>query len=279
MTQLVAYDAERYYFQYAPPLLGHERQSNVKPPKQPFTGAEPWQCSVYYLWFLFLQESDEYVATCQAGGRGPCEPVYADFGDIRGRDFREWWSVRGCELFCEPRSTGVRLVEPHDTATNLRYLRSNEIGLILPRHGDVDRAIAEIRGLLSRLSEEKSPGSHESQALYQVYTEPKLSSLYKQYRALRLSRQTPQLSLHQIGELSGAYGSPNDKTSGWKTASSAAASRAIKQAKNIVRYVGNGVFPVVTSQHAFSADEFLQGMIKRSGERREIVNGLRRAWV
>lgn len=95
-------EGERYYFQYAPPSLGHREASSNKRPAKPFAEAAGWQCSVYYYWWKFLRLSEGYKKNYEAGGEGLCAKVYRDFGDVRDDDFQAWWLTIGRELFREP---------------------------------------------------------------------------------------------------------------------------------------------------------------------------------
>lgn len=60
--------------------------------------------SPYYWWWAYLKRNKEYLATCKKGGEGKFTKLYADFGDVRGDEFRLWWRAKGVELFAEPMS-------------------------------------------------------------------------------------------------------------------------------------------------------------------------------
>jgi len=64
------------------------------------------QVSPYYWWWAYLKRSKQYVTCCARGGQGKLAKLYADFGDVRGDDFKSWWTEneRGRDLFSEPRS-------------------------------------------------------------------------------------------------------------------------------------------------------------------------------
>ena len=64
------------------------------------------QVSPYYWWWAYLKRSKQYIACCKRGGKGKLEKLYADFGDVRGDDFKAWWTEgeRGRELFAEKQS-------------------------------------------------------------------------------------------------------------------------------------------------------------------------------
>lgn len=59
------------------------------------------QRSVYYWWWAYLRRNEDYLKCCAAGGKGPLNGLYKDFGDIRSDDFRNWWMAKGGELFGE----------------------------------------------------------------------------------------------------------------------------------------------------------------------------------
>lgn len=66
------------------------------------------QRSPYYWWWAYLRRNAEYLACCEAGGIGELAALYADFGDVRNDDFREWWGgseQRGAKLFGEQQVT------------------------------------------------------------------------------------------------------------------------------------------------------------------------------
>jgi hypothetical protein len=60
--------------------------------------------SPYYWWWIYLRRNQEYIRCCERRGKGRLAALYADFGDVRDDDFREWWygrANRGAELFAE----------------------------------------------------------------------------------------------------------------------------------------------------------------------------------
>lgn len=67
-----------------------------------------WQNTVYYWWWAYLKRNVDYIACCDSGGKGKLAQLYADFGDVRGDDFKAWWTTkrngedRGAYLFAEP---------------------------------------------------------------------------------------------------------------------------------------------------------------------------------
>ncbi len=59
------------------------------------------QASPYYWWWAFLRRNQRYLACCEQNGTGELAALYADFGDVRGDDFRIWWNAHGQALFRE----------------------------------------------------------------------------------------------------------------------------------------------------------------------------------
>lgn len=60
--------------------------------------------SPYYWWWAYLRRNSEYLDCCKKGGKGKFAKLYADFGDVRGDEFRLWWRVKGVELFAQQMS-------------------------------------------------------------------------------------------------------------------------------------------------------------------------------
>lgn len=61
------------------------------------------QRSPYYWWWQYLRRNADYLACCESGGKGQLAALYADFGDVRGDNFHQWWTEhnRGVRLFAE----------------------------------------------------------------------------------------------------------------------------------------------------------------------------------
>lgn len=59
--------------------------------------------SVYYWWWQYLRRNKRYLKCCAGSGEGSLATLYADFGDVRSGDFRDWWETgnRGAYLFAE----------------------------------------------------------------------------------------------------------------------------------------------------------------------------------
>ena len=59
--------------------------------------------SPYYWWWAFLRRNADYLACCDAGGRGKLAALYEEMGDVRNDIFKKWWTEkqRGARLFGE----------------------------------------------------------------------------------------------------------------------------------------------------------------------------------
>ena len=79
--------------------------------KRPFKGAEDWQCSHYYFWWEYLRRHEGYKKCCQRGGTGAFSKLYADFGDVHGKAFTDWWEVKK-ELFVTQASLVFSTADP-----------------------------------------------------------------------------------------------------------------------------------------------------------------------
>lgn len=82
-----------------------------------------WRNTVYYWWWAYLKRNADYIACCDSGGKGKLAKLYADFGDVRGDDFKEWWTFkidgedRGAYLFAEPSvESSVKVLETGEKA-------------------------------------------------------------------------------------------------------------------------------------------------------------------
>ena len=268
---MIRYDNELYYFQYAPPTERLEDATKGKRPSAPFAGAEPWQCSVFYFWWLFLRENEAYRTACETRGQGECRALYFDFSDIYETNFPTWWMETGRDLFCEPRSEGVQITTRADLRNS--YSGDDRLLLSIDRGSDIERALAEVRNIL-RKPENNMRNKGASQALYQVFTKPVLTSLYLHHKVYTLARAHSGMAMHEIGYKAGVMPSvtPSDPEAKAKLAS--VTGRIMRQAERIIEYVGKGVFPVITDEHAKDVPDFLAQVQRSSQQRvREIASG------
>lgn len=178
------------HFPYKHPLFG--TKSNPK------SGAN----SVYYYWWAFLRRNKDYLACCDAGGSGGLAALYADFGDVRGDDFKTWWTEggRGVRLFAEPPSANVEVLQ-----TGVPTPDVNEfLTLALPKNLPKRYLLRRVKDLLAR--RENHPGARGrrharlSKARYQVKGQPNISALALTLRVYDFRVANPNLKLWEIGD-------------------------------------------------------------------------------
>ena len=47
--------------------------------------------SVYYWWYEYLKENDDYMECCQNNGAGLLSGLYKDFGNVYKLNAHDWW--------------------------------------------------------------------------------------------------------------------------------------------------------------------------------------------
>lgn len=158
--------------------------------------------SVYYYWWAFLKRNKEYVACCEAGGLGELAGLYADFSDVRGDDFKVWWTEggRGVRLFAEPPSANVEVLESGVATPDAAEF----LTLALPKNLPKRYLLRRVRELLTM--EENHPGARGKQharmskAKYQVKGQPNIAALALMLRVYDFRTANPHLKLWEIGD-------------------------------------------------------------------------------
>ena len=160
------------YFEYAPPYPDDsaDSPSNLK---APFRGAPGYKGSVYYYWFEFLKLNSRYRAHCEYKDQPDLDPLYQDFRNVHKMDFISWWMHHGRTLFAEP-AEGSVILDPSERMRNQDYLF-----LAIPVDHNVDRALFELKAILTSRLENNSAQPFVSQARYPVYSRPNISALHK----------------------------------------------------------------------------------------------------
>ena len=220
-----------------------------------------WENSVYYLWWEFLRRHDGYKETCENGGNGKYAELYADFGNVHERPFKEWWTKdgRGARLFAEP-----------PLPNSVAALTSEEIEA-LPEDWDAGSLLIVAiplnlpkRFIQQRLSKllarhhKRKRGQRtfkESRARYRIAQQFTVLSLKKMLELYDLRKSQPNLPLWEAGQRFhlGAALTKDERNQGRgrdnygavdkKNVSAVAASKKLKAAKSIIEGVGRGVFP------------------------------------
>jgi hypothetical protein len=157
------------HFPYQHPKFGTDKKR--KPESE-------WKNTVYYWWWAYLKRNTEYLACCSSGGHGDLAGLYADFGDVRGDDFKAWWSEneRGATLFAEPiRDENIRLLNIGEEAWDSDDMLTLTVPLYLPNGFLIKR----FREILDKRHTGKVGVQYakQSKAKYQVKGQPNIPAL------------------------------------------------------------------------------------------------------
>lgn len=149
-----------------------------------------------------MKRNREYLACCEAGGTGELAGLYADFGDVRGDDFKAWWTDGGREvrLFAEPLTASVEVLDSGVvTPEGADYLT-----LALPKNLPKRYLLRRVSELLAKegnhLGARGKQHSRMSKAQQQVKGQPNLAGLALLLRVYDFLVANPQLKLWEIGD-------------------------------------------------------------------------------
>lgn len=258
-------DQKPVYFRYAPPLAVRSDDDD-KLPNPPFAGAQPWQCSVYYYWWLFMREChkdmDYRLHNFLWFGEEDVQPhraVDRAFGDVSEIGFLKWWIIIGRHLFSEPIHQGVRALGWEELDSGLKgengrgfSLSDRNIYLAIPVHQDFEKSIDEVKMFLKQ-AKARAPARTYDEPLFPVFTKPVLTSLEKIYQAWTLRTSHPDIPLADIAVKAGLAANSDNSDTATKAANASAASRALSQASCIIKWVEHGVFPVTSKSQEKNA--------------------------
>ena len=221
------------------------------------TGAKPapsskWNKSIYYWWWAYLKRNAIYLLTCENGGDGPCAGLYRDFGDVRGDDFKAWWSEdgRGARLFAEPRAEdSVRLLEKGEEALSREEALTISLPLNLPKR----TLEAHVKRLLAahHTGQRGKQYAKLSRARYKVRGQPNVPALAMGLAVWDLRQERPDLALWEIGNrVPGLLktqkiklGDDHHDLTVKKRALAVVVSRYIKRVKLSIEEAEQGLFP------------------------------------
>lgn len=238
-------DDRLLYYRYAPPPGPEDSFEERDLPEPPYEGAAPHERSVYFYWWSFLRENEDYVRCCKEGGAGPFGRLYQDFGDVRDDDFMSWWN-RTRLLFCQRLERSVRIHTPDASGIFALPRGDGRIVLSLPVAADSKRVLKEIKQLIRREQDKLSDFPQEAQrdwthARYEIATKPVLKALHIRLKLLRLRRADENVPLHKLGKDAGLEFDkdtiPEERAS--------RVSRYIREARCLARYAAEGLFPIV----------------------------------
>lgn len=231
------------HFAYRHPTFG-----TAKAPKS----ISHWQGSVYYWWWAYLRKNVEYVACCDAGGKGPMAVLYQDFGDVRDDDFKAWWSQgsRAIRLFAEPAAEDVvRELQGGEAAPD----QSNVLTLVFPLNLPKRYLQKRFNQLLKKHHTGKQGVQYakSSRARYKFEGQPNVPSLKLAMKVYEMKLENPKMKLWEIGnEMPGVIRSQKLKASDdqytkeqKKKVLAASVSRYIRRAQESIQRVGQGLSP------------------------------------
>jgi hypothetical protein len=218
--------------------------------------------SVYYWWWAYLRRNEEYLKCCERNGKGRLAKLYADFGDVRDDDFRSWWGgkeQRGQQLFGEKLSDFI--VKKLDLKSDiLKTIRGDRAVLLLAVNLEVGRRklqadfcrllAGEHKGRKGRvaMSTVKSTSRYP---LYRNYSVSNLRMMLAAYDVWAINEKLPRAERKtqwQLGEsirlVPTAITDKDDLSATDKrNTMSAAFSRAVKNARQIIANTSRGEFP------------------------------------
>jgi hypothetical protein len=230
------------------------------------SAGEWWEDSVYYFWWEFLRRDEGYKKTCENGGKGQYAKLYADFGNVHGVSFKEWWTKngRGARLFSEPplpnrvmalTSADIRALPENWNSQSLLIVA---VPLSLPKR-HIEQKLAKI--LSQRHKRKRGQRTFkESRALYPIATSFKTSSLKGMLDAYDLHQSQPDLTLWQIGqtlslttkltqaELSAQRGRGSPAAVEKKNVLAVATSKKLAAAGKLIDGAERGVFPAFSER-------------------------------
>lgn len=269
-------DLEIVFFRYAPPQAFRNDTTSEKLPNPPFSGAAPWQCSVYYYWWLFLREHQALH-----GGSSELEllnanqdwqldmRVRSEFGSVTKGGFLRWWILTGRHLFCEAAEQSVRALTFSEVSHGVEFSDSRgvpihdaNIYLQIPVHQDFDKSIEEVRAYL-RQAKQRQHVNPDYEARYPVFTKPVLTALEKTYQAWILRKSHPEMPLAELAVEAGLAARADNTDTANKSANASAASRALNQATLLIEWVGKGIFPVTSKSQELRAADMAERQWKK----------------
>jgi hypothetical protein len=236
------------YFRHAPPLLTRHFELeaySLKRPQPPYRDAKGWHCSIYYFWWRFLRENEQFRERTAEIGSTEAR-VQRDFDKAMVMNFPNWWIAQGRFLFCEPQSEGIRVFKQGDDIA----FSSDQLVISLPVYGDIERSLSEIRAVLGPVLKQRREEVSPSRARYPIAATMPLNALYKCYNIWRVRRDNPDMKLHEVALCGGLLPNGPLDMADVKRTLAAAAARYIREANTIIENVGRGQFPVKSTAQA-----------------------------
>jgi len=242
MIDLEAENRRKVFFRYPPPMGEMSFAEGDE-------GGFDTKSSVYYLWWAYLRENDDYLACCENGGLGPMAGIYRDFGNVRSNDFGRWWKQTGWKLFCEPDREPI--IDHNEIPKSFDHSTHKLVSI--PFIGDLDRTLAELRELLKerfaearqKLRDIGNPDRSPFVPLYPVVSKPDSEALSDRLLVWRHFKKDMTISHLQIakdlGFFSGALFKKYDVD--YEDNIERKMRDYIREARILIRNVGSGRFP------------------------------------
>lgn len=126
--------------------------------------------------------------------------LYADFGDVRGKDFKEWWTndSRGVRLFAEPRAEdSFRVLQAAEVVSGHAGTLAVSFPLNLPKKF-LEKRFKE----LLAIHIDRKRGSQlakESNAKYRFNGQPNLEALELTMKIYDYRMANPDMTLWEVG--------------------------------------------------------------------------------
>jgi hypothetical protein len=231
------------HFAYRHPTFG-----TTKTPKS----VSHWQGSVYYWWWAYLRKNVDYIACCDAGGKGAMASLYQDFGDVRDDDFKDWWSngSRAIKLFAEPAAEAVvRELEEGEIVSG----QGNLLTLVFPLNLPKRYLQKRFNQLLKKYHTGKQGVQYakSSRARYQFEGQPNVPALKLAMKVYEMKLANPKMKLWEIGnEMPGVIRTQKLKSTDdqytkeqKKKVLAASVSRYLRRAQESIERVGQGLSP------------------------------------
>ena len=110
--------------------------------------------SIYFFWFEFLKRNKKFIEICKSKGK-ISKKIYEDFGDIRNKNFKEWWNekygntIRGIYLFAYQNPFSD--VEEIDYFNKINSLNLRDYTLLaIPKNIEKNYALKRVRALINK---------------------------------------------------------------------------------------------------------------------------------
>ena len=135
--------------------------------------------SIYFFWFEFLKRNKKFIEICKSKGK-ISKKIYEDFGDIRNKNFKEWWNekygntIRGIYLFAYQNPFSD--VEEIDYFNKINALNLRDYTLLaIPKNIEKNYALKRIRTLINK--ENKRFVNKARYASHQLLLKPEVPKL------------------------------------------------------------------------------------------------------